>query len=191
MSAKPTRRFVLGLSGASLSLLLLRRGALALTPLFSESYTVVNAAALNKTDDVRTLLQQVKDPNITDSLGRTPLSYAASLGNTEMIKVLLDSGARIDYRDLSGATALHWAAETGHADVIRLLLAAKAPVDVTNRQGVTPLMMAADANKSDAARALLEGGADRKRQDFSGRDALGWAAGKPMIVSILQATKSP
>jgi ankyrin repeat protein len=69
------------------------------------------------------------------------------------------------------------------------LLAAKAPVDATAPQGITPLMLAAANNKGEAIKVLIEGGADPKKQDFTGRDALGWAAGKPASLRVLQAVR--
>ena len=79
---------------------------------------------------------------------------------------------------------------SGHTEIITLLLAAKATVDAQNKQGITPLMMAAANGKVEAIRALLAAGADPKKQDFTGRDALGWAAGKPAALRALQAAHS-
>ncbi len=123
------------------------------------------------------------------TLARTPLGYAAGFGNAAMLKLLLESGARVDYRDTFGRMALHWAAEGGQAETIRLLLAAKAPVDATARQGITALMLAAGGNKGDAVKLLLDAGADPKKQDFTGRDAIGWATGKPASLRVLQAAR--
>ena len=44
--------------------------------------------------------------------------------------------------------------------------------------------------KIEVIRALLGAGADPKKQDFSGRDALGWAAGRPASLRALQAARS-
>jgi ankyrin repeat protein len=153
-------------------------------------YSLANAAEQNKEQDVATLLRRGDTPNFLDSNGRPPLSYAAALGNATIAKMLLDAGARADYRDSSGGTALHWAAQSGHVEIVTLLLAAKAPVDAQNKQGITPLMMAGANSKLEAIRALLAAGADPKKQDFSGRDALGWAAGKPASLRALQAAHS-
>lgn len=182
-----TRRLLL--QGLATALALAGFGTRAFAIDFPEWYTLANAAAQNKTEDVAGMLRRGDNPNFTDSAGRTPLGYAAAFGNAAMLKALLESGARVDYRDNFGRTALHWAAEGGQAESIRLLVAAKAPVDATARQGITPLMLAAGGNKSDAVKALLAGGADPKKQDFTGRDALGWAAGKPAALRVLQAAR--
>lgn len=171
---------------ASLVLVLSRPSARAQLMSFPDWYTLANAASQNKLGDVQALLNRGDNPDFVDSAGRTPLDYAAALGNTAMAQLLLEHGARVDYRDNFGNTALHWAAENGHTELVKLLLAAKAPVDAANKQGITPLMQAAGANRSDTVRALLKGGADPRKQDFTGRDALGWAAGKPSTLRVLQ-----
>lgn len=148
--------------------------------------SVFSASAQNNTEEVELLLRRGENPNGLDTAGRSPLGYAALYGNTDMTKALLANGARPDFRDNFGNTALHWAAANGQAEVLRLLLAGKAPVDAPNKQGVTPLMMAADANKVEAVRVLLAAGADPKKEDFSGRDAIGWAQGKPGTLRLLE-----
>ncbi len=139
-----TRRLLLQRLATALVLAGFGRRAVALD--FPDWYTLANAAAQNKTEDVAGMLQRGANPNVTDGAGRTPLGYAAAFGNSAMLKLLLEAGARVDYRDSFGRMALHWAAEAGQAETIRLLLAAKAPVDATARQGITPLMLAAGAN---------------------------------------------
>ena len=151
--------------------------------------SLFSASSQNQTEEVARLLRRGDNPNGLDSTGHSPLGYAALYGNTDMTKALLASGARPDFRDKFGNTPLHWAAANGQVEVVRLLLAAKAPVDAPNKQGVTPLMMAADANKIEAVRALLAAGADPKKEDFAGRDALGWAQGKPGTLRLLEAAK--
>jgi len=153
-------------------------------------YGLAAAAEQNKEQDVAALIRRGDTPNFLDSNGRMPLSYAAASGNTTIAKMLLDGGARADYRDSAGGTALHWAAQSGHIEIITLLLAAKATVDAQNKQGITPLMMAAANSKIEAIRALLAAGADPKKQDFSGRDAIGWATGKPISLRALQAAQT-
>jgi uncharacterized protein len=74
--------------------------------------------------------------------------------------------------------------------MITLLLAAKATVDAQNKEGITPLMMAAANTKIEAISALLAGGADPKKEYFSGRDAIGWATGKPSSLRALQTVQT-
>jgi ankyrin repeat protein len=106
-----------------------------------------------------------------------------------MAQLLLDRGAHVDWRDTMGDSALHYAAERGNLDFIRFLIAHGATVDFPNKQGTTPIMVAADHAQPAAVRLLLKSGADPKKQDFTGRDAYGWAAGKPAVVQALNAAR--
>jgi len=189
MTLVPSRRAVLALSIA-VGLGLAPGGSRAQLMTFPEWYTLANAAANNRPDEVAYILRRGDKPNFLDGLGRPPLSYAAANGNVAIIRMLLDGGARVDMRDQFGATPLHWAAQAGRTDAVRVLLQAKAPVDPANKQGITPLMMAAEANRGDTVRVLLEAGADPLKQDFTGRDAISWAAGKPNALRMLQTAQS-
>jgi uncharacterized protein len=181
-----TRRALLAVLSAALGL----APGLARAQKLFDWYSMANAAAENKTDDVANFLRKGDNPNFLDNDGRTPLDYAANYGNAAMITLLLEGGARIDYRDKFGGTALHWAAQGGSVEAIALLLQAKAPVDATDRQGITPLMMAAGANRGEAVKALLKAGADPTKQDFTGRDAMSYAAGHANALRALQAARS-
>jgi ankyrin repeat protein len=150
----------------------------------SQWYTIVNAAAGNNITDVRTFIAKRVNVNQTDPQGRTALSYAA-----ELAKELLDARAAPDQRDKLGNVPLHWAANNGRVELIKLLIAGHATVDAPDRQGITPLMGAITHNQVAAVKTLLAAGADAKKQDFTGRDALGWAAGQPTIVRLLQEPK--
>jgi len=190
MMFEMSRRLVPRLLAGALLLLLAAGQGQAQLMSFPDWYTLANAAANNRSDEVAAILRRGDNPNFQDSSGRTPLGYAAANGNTAIVKLLLDGGARVDYRDGFGSMPLHWAAQMGHLDVVKMLLQAKAPVDLGNKQGITPLMIAADGNRGDIVRLLLQHGADRRKQDFTGRDALGWAAGRPNALRALKAAGS-
>ena len=157
----------------------------------SEYYTIVSAAAANKNEDVRIFISKRVNVNSTDTQGRTALSYAAELGNAQMAQELLDARATPDQRDKLGNVALHWAANNGRVDALKVLLAGHATVDATDRQGITPLMGAVAHKQPNAVKVLLAAGADAHRQDFTGRDAFGWAAGQPILQRLLQEQAKP
>jgi uncharacterized protein len=156
---------------------------------FSNYNDIATIAARGKTDQVIRLLQAGRDPNLADDKGETALHYAAQLGDQQMIQALLYFKAAIDPRDQFGNTPLHWAAQSGNTAVIQMLVDAKAAIDPQNRQGVTPLMMAAKAGNAPAVRLFLKDGADPHHVDFTGRDAAGWANGKPAIVQMLSVAR--
>jgi uncharacterized protein len=122
---------------------------------------------------------------VIEETGRTGLSVAAGLGNVQIMNLLLDHGATVDYRDLDGNTPLHWAALNGQTAAIKRLVAAKAEVDATNKRGITPLMLAVDHNRREPVAALLAAGANPLKQDFTGRDAYGWAQGRALAMAVL------
>lgn len=84
------------------------------------------AAYFGLTDALRTLLQNGQGPDLKDSHGRTPLSYAAENGHKAVVELLLEnrvnanSKATGDYP--AGRTPLLFAAEKGHKDIVKLLL---------------------------------------------------------------------
>jgi hypothetical protein len=78
------------------------------------------------------LLKDGYNPDLQDSYGRTPLSWAAEKGNEAVVKLLLATEkVDLDSKDYSSRrTPLSWAAEKGHEAVVKLLLATeKADLD--------------------------------------------------------------
>jgi ankyrin repeat protein len=186
------RTLIAGLAALAVQVHAAKADAAAFTDQFnSEWYTIVNAAEKNNLADVKTFISRHVNANTVDPQGRTALSYAAQFGNVEMAQVLLEGRASPDARDRLGNTPLHWAAEGGRVDVLKVLLAARANADVQNRQGITPLMLAIGHNQLGAVKALLAAGADVHRQDYTGRDAFGWATGQPAIARALQDAAKP
>jgi uncharacterized protein len=145
---------------------------------------IVEAASRNETEMVQAALLNGRGVDVRDELGFCALTYAAKYGNAEIARMLLDHGASPLLADKLGNLPIHWAAQQGSIDVMRLLVGAHSPVDATNREGLTPLMMAAKAGKASAVRYLLQSGADAGKQDYTGRDALGWAT-QPAVRQIL------
>src|SRR5579885_2301457 len=146
---------------------------------------LVTAAAANDVSGVRGLLDARIIPDEVEAYGRTPLIYAAMNDNADIAQMLVSRGARLDLRDKLGKTALHWAAERDSLKVMRVLLQAGATVDVQNQQGVTPLMLASVNGHTDAVRLLLQYHADPRKNDYTGHDALSWAAKHATIVRAL------
>ncbi len=151
------------------------------------SLPLVTAAAANDAAEVSGLLDARVSPDETEVYGRTALIYAAMNDNADMAQALVGHGAKVDLHDNLGKTALHWAAERGSMNVLRVLLQANAQVDVQTREGLTPLMLAARNGRTDAVRRLLQYHADPRKNDYTGRDALSWAANRVTIVDALKS----
>jgi ankyrin repeat protein len=152
----------------------------------TNSGKVATAASLNNAQDVLSYITDGESPNEADYQGRTAFMYAAMSNNTLITRILLDHGGRTELKDRLGNTALHYAAQRGSVDVMRLLLSANAPIDAQNREGVTPLMLAANSGRSDVVVLLLQNHADPAKQDYTGRDAAGWAGNKVAVVQLLK-----
>jgi ankyrin repeat protein len=135
---------------------------------------VARAAAAN---DATTVRQMVSDhnPNQVDDEGRTGLLIAATNGNMQIAAILIKAGANLAAKDKLGNTPLHLAGERNQVEMAQLLIDVGAPVDADNRMGMTPLMVASSRGNAAIVQALLAKGANPRKTDFTGRDALSWA----------------
>jgi ankyrin repeat protein len=150
--------------------------------------TMLGAVQANDVPQIRLLLAKGTPIDGGDTNGRTALIYVASTGNIDLARLLLENGAKPSLADKTGNTPLHYAAEQGNTEIVRLLLDVKAPIDQQNRDGVTPLMVGCGNGRAAAVKLLLERGANTRKTDYTGRDALGWAQDhrQPGIVTLLR-----
>ena len=163
-----------------------------------------HAAAKNRPDIVRLLLDLGADPNATDAIGATALTTAAQeSADPAIVAMLRQAGAKLDFMaavnlkryDLAEAMlredpsrirpdgrdtiALHLAVAKKNADTVRWLLAHG--VDVNAKRvmwdcNLTALHMTAETGAIDIARILLDAGADPDiRDDKYDATVLGWA----------------
>lgn len=154
---------------------------------------VARAACANDTEHVRELVGgNDHNPNQTDDQSRTGLDCAAMNGNLQIIALLIKANAKLDQTDPFGNTALHWAADRSQTEAAKLLVDAGATVDAQNRNGMTALMIAASRGNLELVRALLAKGADPAKADYTGRDAVGWAAEghRPAVVDALKRAEN-
>jgi len=175
--------------GAALLLLAAAGQARADMALFDKYWdNVARAAAASDANKVRQMVEAGKSPNDVDDTGRTGLHIAATNGNLQIAAILIKAKARLDARDQLGNTPLHLAAERSRDEMAKLLIDVGAPIDAENKNGLTPLMIAARVGSIGIVQALLAKGANPHKTDFTGRDALSWAADsrRPAIVQALQ-----
>ena len=170
---------------AALGLLVAVASARADLSLFGSYWdNVARMAAANDPSKVRQLVVGGHDANELDENGRTALLIAALNGNLQIAAIVIKAGAHLDAKDRLGNTPLHYAAERNQIEMAQLLIDVGAIIDVQNRNGMTPLMIAASRGNIAIVQALLAKGASPRKTDFTGRDALGWAAEshRPAIV---------
>ncbi|KAI4499569.1 hypothetical protein M0802_005465 [Mischocyttarus mexicanus] len=119
------------------------------------------------------------DVNMTDSSGRTAISYMAGNGAAAMLELALSfEGADSNLPDNEGNTPLHFAAQAGQTECLNVLLQ-RCPdieVDARNTLGFTPLMKAALQGRTKCAKILLFAGANPTLRDHGrGLRAEQWA----------------
>ena len=120
---------------------------------------LVNAAADQDVDLVKSLVAKKADVNATRPDGTTALLWAAHWNDLQMVDLLLRAGAQVNAADDHGVTALGRAALNGSLPAVERLLAAGADPNLAQANGVTPLMTAADIGSADIVTALLARGA--------------------------------
>jgi hypothetical protein len=136
------------------------------------------AAYFGLRDVMVDLLTKGQDPNLKDSNGQTPLSWASANGHEAVVKLLLATkDVDPDSKDSrSGRTSLSWAAGNGHEAAARQLLAAE-DVDPNSmdNDSRTPLSWAAASGHEAVAKLLLQkDGVDPDSMDNDSQTPLSW-----------------
>ena len=149
------------------SLMLIKPG---MTPL-------MHAVFLQERTIISQAIRSAQNINAADETGWSPLMFAAVYDHADAVSMVLNAGAAPNQKDIHGDTALIGLAALAYhpnqdAAVLRLLLSKGAVVDATNQMGETALMWAAKAGYSEGLKALLKAGANPKRKDLAGHDAL-------------------
>lgn len=104
----------------------------------------------NNLEMLNLILNNIKNPNLTDNLNMTALDIVALNGNTDMAQRLLEALAdpNIRTRD-KGYTALHFAVESKNINTVKLLLKFNANKTIINNENQTPKDLAEKLNLSD------------------------------------------
>ncbi len=192
--------FIAGKLGRKSAPILLQAGADVNARDNEKATPLIAAASICQLESIQMLLKADADINAADENGNTALTRAAGIPRTfvrstkmdeanvtAVVAELLGAGANVKARiKHQGENALLLAVKEGHADVTRLLIQARSDVNVaTTIDRFTPLMEAAKAGYADIANQLLAAGADPKRKDRIGRDAIAWSADYPEITRML------
>ena len=105
-------------------------------------------------DSVRKVIAEIKDINIKNEYGATPLHSAVIYGFSDIVKLLVNASADVNTKDKKGITPLHSALFPPHEDdevfhddlyknktqIIEILLTVNADVNAQDNAGLTPLM---------------------------------------------------
>jgi ankyrin repeat protein len=135
------------------------------------------AASGGNIEDVKALLRDGADPNLTDHLGSGPLHVAAEHGHLNVTRALLDAGADPSIPDGYGSTPLLYAVRDGHFGVARLLLECNASaINARNTDGLAPIHIASIQGNFETVRLLLEHKASTAGSGHWGQLPLHYAA---------------
>jgi len=143
-----------------------------ISPLMEASYR-------NLPDIVSILLDAGAHIEARDKDGFTALIYAAAGASFMPAEMLIQKGANREAKEyLTAKTALFFAAENNSPRLVKLLFGGE---EAVFDGGVTALMHASALGASDAVSELIKNGADLRRRDDSGRDALFHAVRNDML----------
>ena len=100
----------------------------------------------------------IKNVNMQDEKGVTPLMFAIKGASIDLTRTLIKSGADVNARDKEGWTPLMYAVRTQNdPDLARILIDAGASVRAKNSYGVSSLVIAAEySENSDIVSLLLD-----------------------------------
>ncbi|CAC5419825.1 PPP1R16A [Mytilus coruscus] len=105
---------------------------------FRGNIMLLESAARGDIEDVRKLLNQGVNPDVTNEDGLTALHQACIDDNEEMLKLLLEYGANVNARDSELWTPLHAAATCGHSHLCKHLITKGAELLAVNADGNMP-----------------------------------------------------
>ena len=110
-------------------------------------------------EEVRDLVEDGADPNLTVENGSTAVHMAAATGQTGLLRILLEHGGDPNVEAEANTTPLMMAALWSRGDTVTALAEAGADVDARNEEDRTALMIAVTEKRPEIVRALLDAGA--------------------------------
>lgn len=128
------------------------------------------AAAWNKVERLKALIDAAADLKETDASGWSALMYAAAGPQSDALQILLKAGADPNQSSPHGDTPLMASCASGSWDGD--LVTAGAKVNAQNKDGQTALMFLAARDEVDEIRDALKAGANPVLKDVKGRSAL-------------------
>ncbi|MFT3665584.1 ankyrin repeat domain-containing protein [Piscinibacter sp.] len=125
------------------------------------------------------------DPDAANAANETALMLTVLAGDVEASEKLMARGAKVQR---PGWSPIHYAASGPSTALTKLLLDRGASVDAEAPNGTTPLMLAARHAPEATVELLLQRGADPRRHNQRGQQAIDFAesAGRDYMVERLK-----
>ena len=114
------------------------------------------AAKLGRLQQVRNLIAEGADINVSNNMGRTPLMGATYYRNRGIVKELLIEGADVNAVDARGRTALMMAVVNNDTNIVSLLIGAGADVSLQDNNKNTALSLSEKIKNKKLAKLLEE-----------------------------------
>lgn len=132
------------------------------------------------------LARPATDVDALNQAGESPLMMAALKGDVTGMELLIARGAKLEQP--GGWSPLLYAATGPEPKAVQLLLDRGAAINAASPNDSTPLMMAAQYGSEDSVKLLVARGADPKRRNQQGLDAVDFArkAGRESLAKRLE-----
>lgn len=136
------------------------------------------------------MLRQGANPDITNSMGETPLHQAADNSNMDLARLLLTYRANPNLQQNDGDSPLHHAAFRGDCEMVALLLENGANPNLLNYMvnfmqfGRSPLHYAVDSACCRCVKLLIDQGADPNLEDKQGKSPNSAGINESLIAAL-------
>lgn len=145
------------------------------------------ASESGRVEMVELLISLGADVGRADKYGDRPLLDAVWKRHLAVVEALLAAGADVNAAGQYGYSALHVAARKHGASVMPTLIRHGANVEQINKAGLTPLREAAANGDVDSVHALIAAGADVNSTDPRGRAPLHESSSSKVVQLLLDA----
>ena len=122
------------------------------------SETILNPQWFKNTsvEELKKVITHIKDINISNEKGITPLMYAVSYSNIEIVKYLIDNEADVNSKNNMGNTVLMFACSySSSPKIIDLLIDNGADVNIKNSKDKTALDYIKNNAKLNQTNAIM------------------------------------
>ena len=137
---------------------------------------LVEAAMIDDTEAIESLVQQGAGIDAIDEAGFTPLMAAAACGTSASLRLLIRLGADTNKPGRDDTSPLTYAVARGHIDLVRTLVLHGAEPDGRLSGGPNAVVTAVDLDQAEALEVLLDARADVQDADDRGNTLLHHAA---------------
>lgn len=146
----------------------------------SVSTPMADSEENNKPNEMKTLIDHVKDENIDEILA----FFSSSLSVNQNADRKCDE---INKYDNEGLAAIHWASDRGYVNILEILLDRGADVNLVDKEsGQTALHYAIDCGHLDCVKILLKHGANPEISDSDDVTCVDLASDDPSILELLK-----